>query len=103
MLRMEIWRHDEYDKILYLDGDTLPIRPFDYLFDLAYQLSYVTDLWTPCVQRGKMNGGLFVVTPSQYLYDVFTDMLLSDTMKTCMGGDLKESDQVMRVEHATQK
>lgn len=93
MNRMEIWKHDEYDKIVYLDGDTLPHGSLDDLFRLPYQLSYVTDMWTPCVQRGKLNGGLFVVHPSQPLYDVFEDMLLSDTMKTCLGGHLQESDQ----------
>lgn len=93
MNRMAIWKQDQYDRILYVDADTLIYRNFDDFFKLPYDLSFATDEWTPCLNQQKMNGGMFVVKPSQHLYAAFEELLLGSTMKSCLSGELRESDQ----------
>lgn len=94
MNRLEIFRHDEYDRVAYIDIDTLILRSIDNLFDQTTgELAMAVDQWNRCEPQQKLNGGVMVATPSQHLFGYVKDMLLGDTMKTCLSGELRESDQ----------
>jgi hypothetical protein len=93
MNRMAILGADQYEKVLYIDADTLLYRDIDDFFRLPYDIAGGPDQWNACEHSAKMNGGLMLVAPSRYLYQTFESMLSGNTMKSCISGILFESDQ----------
>ena len=62
-IKLNLWTFTEYEKIVYLDTDTLVFAPLDELFD-ANELSCVADTEPPQI----CNTGVLVLTPSMKTY-----------------------------------
>ena len=62
-IKLNLWTFTEYEKIVYLDTDTLVFAPLDELFD-AEELSCVSDTEPPQI----CNTGVLVLTPNIETY-----------------------------------
>lgn len=61
--KIHLWRLTHYRKLVFLDADTLPLRPIDDLFDRP-SFSAAPDVgWPDC-----FNSGVFVAEPSEATY-----------------------------------
>lgn len=63
LAKIELWKLTQYEKVLYLDPDVLPLRPIDELFELE-ELSAAPDIGWP----DWFHTGVFVATPNQTTY-----------------------------------
>jgi len=71
--KIHIWRLTQYDKVIYLDSDTLLMRPLSPLFQLSSPFSACADIgWPDC-----FNSGLMVITPSDETFDKIFQHFLS--------------------------
>jgi len=66
--KIHILNLTEYQRVLFLDGDVLPLRNLDYLMELSYRGEWqkTVILSTAVV---PMIAGLFVITPNATLYE----------------------------------
>jgi hypothetical protein len=70
--KLLIWNMTDYDAIVYLDADTITLRPINQLFDLiregSFEFAAAPDNWF-----GKftfnLNAGMLVLHPSSYVLD----------------------------------
>lgn len=63
--KIHVWRLAQYQKIIYIDADTLPIRPMSHLFTLEASFSACADTgWPDC-----FNSGLMVIRPSEEMFE----------------------------------
>jgi glycogenin glucosyltransferase len=77
--KLQLWQLD-YDKVVYLDADVLPLRPVDELFDRP-EFSAAPDAgWPDC-----FNSGVFVAVPNPTTYKQLCD--LATTKGSFDGGD----------------
>ncbi|KAJ2961596.1 hypothetical protein NQZ79_g3180 [Umbelopsis isabellina] len=63
LAKIELWKLTQYEKILYLDPDVLPLQPIDELFELE-QMSAAPDIGWP----DWFHTGVFVANPNQTTY-----------------------------------
>ena len=69
-----LWTLDDYDKILYLDVDILPLRSMDYWFELS-EKGYLNDMVVLAGHTEPANGGSFLIRPSQYEFEKLYNLL----------------------------
>lgn len=63
--KIHIWRLEHYQKVIYLDSDTLLLKPMSHLFESAQPFSACADIgWPDC-----FNSGLMVIKPSKETFD----------------------------------
>lgn len=63
--KIHIWRLTQYDKVIYLDSDTLLLRSISHLFELESPFSACPDIgWPDC-----FNSGLMVITPNSQTFE----------------------------------
>ncbi|EFP81581.2 uncharacterized protein PGTG_07830 [Puccinia graminis f. sp. tritici CRL 75-36-700-3] len=63
--KIHIWRLTQYEKVIYVDSDTLLLRPLSHLFELASPFSACADIgWPDC-----FNSGLMVIKPSNETFE----------------------------------
>lgn len=68
LTKLHVFRLIQFDKIIFLDADVLPIRPLSHLFALPHEFSAVPDVGWPDI----FNSGFMVLTPG---VDKFTEIL----------------------------
>jgi alpha-N-acetylglucosamine transferase len=69
--KLHIFRLTQYQKIIYLDADVLPIRPLSHLFYIEHEFSAVPDVGWPDI----FNSGVLVITPGHEKFDQLQDLL----------------------------
>ncbi|GAA6062218.1 hypothetical protein JCM10212_006453 [Sporobolomyces blumeae] len=65
LTKLHTFRLTQYDKVVFLDADTLVLRPLAHLFELAHPFSAAPDQGWP----DAFNSGVFVCEPSQATFD----------------------------------
>jgi len=69
MLKLQIWRFTQYDKLIWLDSDTMLFRPIDWLFQLNGTWAQ-RDSWTcRSTEEPSMCSGVMLVSPSEDTYN----------------------------------
>ncbi len=58
--KINVWNQTQYEKIVFLDSDTLPIKNIDELFELSDEFSAAPDIGWPDI----FNSGVFVTKPN---------------------------------------
>ena len=91
--KIEVFTYYEYDSILWLDGDALPIQPLHSFFALPFDLALGFDQYIGCGLRYEMMGGIFLFRPSHQLTDVVFSFLDPSRTIGCSGADLRKVDQ----------
>lgn len=78
--KLRIWEQTDYDKLIYLDADTLVLRDLQELLDRPGFAA------APCgTAPDQFNSGVLVLTPSR---DIFSDMLQKlPVLRSYDGGD----------------
>ncbi len=69
--KLELWRLEEYQRIVFLDADTLVVKNIDRLFGYP-QFSAAPNLYESLVDMHRLNSGVFVASPSS---ETYADML----------------------------
>lgn len=69
--KLELWRFEAYERIVFLDADTLVVKNIDRLFGYP-QFSAAPNLYESLTDMHRLNSGVFVASPSCETYD---DML----------------------------
>ncbi|KIK70718.1 glycosyltransferase family 8 protein [Collybiopsis luxurians FD-317 M1] len=67
LTKLHVFRLVQYQKIIFLDADVLPIRPLSHLFTLPHEFSAVPDVGWPDI----FNSGVLVLTPGE---DKFSEL-----------------------------
>ncbi len=81
LTKLHIFRLTQFSKIIFLDADVLPIRPFSHLFTLPHDFSAVPDVGWPDI----FNSGFMVLSPGE---DKFAELMaLSKTKGSWDGAD----------------
>ncbi|CAH7668978.1 putative glycogenin [Phakopsora pachyrhizi] len=71
--KIHVWRLVQYQKVIYLDADTLPLKPLSHLFNLDHPFSACPDIgWPDC-----FNSGLMVLKPSNEVFESIYKKFLS--------------------------
>ncbi|GAA5880921.1 hypothetical protein JCM3774_001777, partial [Rhodotorula dairenensis] len=71
LTKLHVFRLTQFEKILYLDADTLVLRPLSHLFNLPYRFAAAPDVGWP----DAFNSGVFVAEPSAETFDGLRDMM----------------------------
>ena len=72
--KLRIWEMEEYERLVFLDADTLMIRPCDRLF--AYpEFSAAPNLYETLADMHRLNSGVFVAQPSKATYGAMMERL----------------------------
>lgn len=65
--KLQLWQLTDYDRLVFLDADTLMLRPCDRLF--AYpEFSAAPNLYAELTDMHRLNSGVFVAKPSGETY-----------------------------------
>ena len=71
MTKLHVFRLTQFEKVLYLDADTLVLRPLSHLFRLPYRFAAAPDVGWP----DAFNSGVFVAEPSTETFDGLREMM----------------------------
>lgn len=71
LTKLHTFRLVQYQKVIYLDADTLVLRPLSHLFELEAPFSAAPDAGWP----DRFNSGVFVCTPDQRTFDGLIEMM----------------------------
>jgi glycogenin glucosyltransferase len=81
LTKLHIFRLTQFQKIIFLDADVLPIRPLSHLFNVPHEFSAAPDVGWPDI----FNSGVLVVSPGN---DKFNELYeLIKTKPSWDGGD----------------
>lgn len=81
LTKLHVFRLVQFEKVIFLDADILPIQSLSHLFALPHEFSAVPDVGWPDI----FNSGMMVLTPSE---DKFNDiMTLVKSKGSWDGGD----------------
>ncbi|MCR9278924.1 MAG: glycosyltransferase family 8 protein [Pseudomonadaceae bacterium] len=69
--KLRLWQQTEFERIVFLDADTLVVRNIDQLFDYP-EFSAAPNLYETLSDMHRLNSGVFVAQPSDATFD---DML----------------------------
>jgi hypothetical protein len=89
--RLEVFKMDQYERVVYLDADMIAYQNFDELFRLTTDLSGIADQWDGCNVRRTLNGGVLSFRPSYYLYRAAIDLFNKNP--SCLSKTFIWSDQ----------
>lgn len=81
LTKLHLFRLTQYEKVIFLDADTLVVRPISHLFQLAHRFAAAPDQGWP----DAFNSGVLVATPALDTFDALMDMMR--TRGTWDGGD----------------
>jgi len=62
--KLRLWQLTEYERCVFLDADTLVLKPIDRLFDYP-QFSAAPNVYETLADFHRLNSGVFVAQPSQ--------------------------------------
>jgi len=72
--KLELWKLTDYDKIVFLDADSLVVKPIDMLFDYP-EFSGAPNVYETLADFHRLNSGVFVAEPSEETYAALIDKL----------------------------
>ena len=73
LTKLHIFRLTQYEKIIFLDADVLPVRPLSHLFALPHEFSAVPDVGWPDI----FNSGVLVLSPGEDKFNELRELLKS--------------------------
>jgi alpha-N-acetylglucosamine transferase len=66
--KLELWKLTEYDRIVFLDADSLVVKPIDMLFGFP-EFAGAPNLYETLADFHRLNSGVFVAEPSLVTYE----------------------------------
>ncbi len=72
--KLEVWRLVEYQRVVFLDADTLVLQNIDKLFGYP-QFSAAPNLYESLADMHRLNSGVFVAAPSQATWRAMLERL----------------------------
>jgi alpha-N-acetylglucosamine transferase len=72
--KLRLWRMTEYEKVVFLDADTLVLRNIDRLFDWP-EFSAAPNVYESLADFRRMNSGVFVAQPSEATFAAMLEKL----------------------------
>jgi alpha-N-acetylglucosamine transferase len=72
--KLELWRLEEYGKIVFLDADSLVVKPIDMLFGFP-EFAGAPNVYETLADFHRLNSGVFVAEPSCKTYDALIERL----------------------------
>lgn len=81
LTKLHIFRLTQFQKIIFLDADVLPVRPISHLFNLPHEFSAAPDVGWPDI----FNSGVLVTSPGDDKFNELYDMI--KTKPSWDGGD----------------
>lgn len=72
--KLRIWEMEAYDRLVFLDADTLMIRPCDRLFSYP-EFSAAPNLYESLADMHRLNSGVFVAQPNADTYRAMIEKL----------------------------
>ena len=66
--KLQLWQLTDYERLVFLDADTLMMRPCDKLFGYP-EFSAAPNLYESMADMHRLNSGVFVAKPSAETYD----------------------------------
>ncbi|KDR85446.1 hypothetical protein GALMADRAFT_54016 [Galerina marginata CBS 339.88] len=81
LTKLHVFRLTQFQKIIFLDADVLPIRPMSHLFSLSHDFSAAPDVGWPDI----FNSGVLVLSPGQEKFDQLNHLIA--TKHSWDGGD----------------
>lgn len=73
-VKLRVWELEEYEKVIFLDADTLVIRSIDRLFEYP-EFSAAPNLYETLADFHRLNSGVFVAQPSRRTFDAMLQAL----------------------------
>ena len=71
LTKLHLFRLTQYSKVVFLDADTLVLRPLSQLFDIPHPFSACPDSGWP----DSFNSGVMVATPSEATFQELISMM----------------------------
>ncbi|KAF9513580.1 glycosyltransferase family 8 protein [Hydnum rufescens UP504] len=81
LTKLHVFRLTQYEKIIFLDADVLPVRTLSHLFTLPHEFSAVPDVGWPDI----FNSGVMVLSPGEDKFNAL--MALVKSKASWDGGD----------------
>jgi alpha-N-acetylglucosamine transferase len=72
--KLELWKLTEYEKIVFLDADSLVVKPIDMLFGFP-EFAGAPNLYETLADFHRLNSGVFVAQPSLATYERLLERL----------------------------
>jgi len=72
--KLELWKLTEYQKIVFLDADSLVVKPIDMLFGFP-EFSGAPNVYETLADFHRLNSGVFVAEPSLETYERLVERL----------------------------
>lgn len=72
--KLELWKLEDYGKIVFLDADSLVVKPIDMLFGFP-EFAGAPNLYETLADFHRLNSGVFVAEPSRATYDRMIERL----------------------------
>ncbi|SER15275.1 Alpha-N-acetylglucosamine transferase [Faunimonas pinastri] len=66
--KLELWKLDQFRKVVFLDADSLVVKPIDMLFGFP-EFSGAPNLYEELADFHRLNSGIFVAEPNRATYD----------------------------------
>jgi alpha-N-acetylglucosamine transferase len=72
--KLELWKLTDYEKIVFLDADSLVVKPIDTLFDFP-EFSGAPNVYETLADFHRLNSGVFVAEPDVATYEALVEKL----------------------------
>jgi alpha-N-acetylglucosamine transferase len=66
--KLELWKLEDYDKIVFLDADAVVVKPIDMLFGFP-EFAGAPNVYEELADFHRLNSGVFVAKPSRATYE----------------------------------
>jgi len=73
--KLRVWEFEEYQRVVFLDADTIVVRNIDRLFGYP-EFSAAPNLYETLHDMHRLNSGVFVAEPSKATYDHMLEKLV---------------------------
>jgi alpha-N-acetylglucosamine transferase len=72
--KLELWKFTDYEKIVFLDADSLVVKPIDMLFGFP-DFSGAPNVYETLADFHRLNSGVFVAEPNLATYESLVEKL----------------------------
>lgn len=72
--KLELWKLEDYSKIVFLDADAIAVKPIDMLFGFS-EFAGAPNVYQELADFHRLNSGVFVAAPSRRTYDALIEKL----------------------------
>jgi len=72
--KLRLWQIDEYERIVFLDADTVVVRPINRLFSYP-EFSAAPNVYESLADFHRLNSGVFVAKPSKATFESMIERL----------------------------